>query len=130
MTDQQAVRRIGPFPANTPNTHPYYNNRAFRTPAAVNGSASWTVPGTGFSATGNVLPGCWVTIKNIGTLTTDLLVVTFQNLSLAAHGNADTANDIVIMPGEKEEFWLDPGMSSVRFGGPVTAIASHWRSST
>ena len=130
MTDLQAVRRIGPFPASTPSTHPYYYNRAFRTPAAVDGSAQWTVPGTGFSASGNVLPGCWVTIKNISLTTTDLLRVSFQNLSLAAHSNVDSAADIVILPGEKEEFWLDPGTSSVKFGGPVTAIASHWRSST
>lgn len=119
--DSQAVRRVGP----APQAQVAKINRAFRTAAAVDGSASWTIPGTG-----NGKPGCWVTISNIGTATTDLLAVSFQ--SSGQDGgliNASSANDFVLPPGTTQDFWCDPGIDTVRHGGPVTAIASEYRSS-
>lgn len=124
MSDGAAVRRVGPAPFGSGKL-----NAAFRTAAAVNGSAQWTIPGTGFTASGNALSGCWVTITNISLTPTDLMVVSFWATNEGAHANALTASDHVIMPGATQEFWCDPGINSVKFGGPVTAIASHYRSS-
>ena len=125
MSDGAAVRRVGPAPASQSAAL----NRAVRTPAAVNGSAQWVIPGTGFTSNGNVLPGCWVTITNTSLTATDLLCVSFWSTREGAHPNVATANDFVILPGATQEFWCDPGIDSVKFGGPVTAIASHYRSS-
>lgn len=72
--------------------------------------------------------GCYVTITNTGLLTTDLLCVSFQR-STQTLVNAATAADFTIMPGATGEFWCDQGVDTVRFAGPVTAIASHYRSS-
>lgn len=118
-----AVRRVGPAPFGSGDL-----NAAYRTAAAVNGSAQWTIPGTGVSNSGNVLPGCWVTITNESLTATDLLRVSFWATSRSAHANVG-ASDIVIMPGATQEFECPPGVNSVKFGGPVTAIASHYRSS-
>lgn len=125
--DSQAVNRIGPAPAADADAI----NRAFRTPAAVNGSASWTIPGTGIAgAQMGVLPGCWVTITNIGVQNTDLMVVAFWSTSTrGTMANVATAADYVILPGATQDFWCPPGIDTVKFGGPVTAIASHFRSS-
>lgn len=117
--DAQAVRRIGPAPAADATKI----NRAFRTPANAGGTASWTIPGTGPQ-----FPGCWVTITNIGTATTDLLAVSFQRSSEVLV-IAATATDFVIGPGQTQDWWCDQGVDTVRFGGPATAIASHYRSS-
>lgn len=120
MEDLTAVRRVGPARAGD-TTKP---NRAFRTPAAVDGSAGWTIPSAGPQA-----PGCWITVTNIGVLATDLLVVTCQRSSEGAPVNAATATDFVVVPGTTQDWWCDQGVDTVRFGGPVTAIASHYRSS-
>lgn len=117
--DLQAVRRVGP--ARAADTTKV--NRAFRTPAAVDGSASWTIPGTGPQA-----PGCWVTISNIGAAATDTIAVTFQRSSETLV-NAVTGTDFVMPAGTTQDWWCDQGVDTVRFGGPVTAIASHYRSS-
>ena len=121
MDDAQAVKRVGPAPASDA----LKVNRAFRTPAAVAGSASWTIPGTGSGSPG---PGCWVTISNIGTALTDLLCVSFQR-STETLINTATATDFVMPPGTTQDWWCEQGVDTVRFGGPVTAIASHYRSS-
>lgn len=120
MDDLQAVRRVGPARAADATKI----NRAFRTPANAGGTANWTIPGTGPG-----LPGCWVTITNIGTNPTDLLAVNFQRTSEGTIQIADTATDFVIGPGTTQDFWCDPGVDTARFGGPATAIASHFRSS-
>lgn len=120
MYNAQAVNRVGPA-ANSLST---LINRAFRTAAAVDGSASWTIPGTGPQ-----LPGCWVSITNIGTALTDLLVVAFGRSSVSGGTpNAASATDFIVLPGTTQEFWCDAGVDTVKFGGPVTAIASHYRS--
>lgn len=126
--DLQAVRRVGPAAAAALVNGLTPINAAARTPAAVNGSATWTIPAMGAQAPGN---GCYVTITNTGLLTTDLLVVAFSRSLDPAAGrpNAATATDFTIMPGATGEFWCDQGVDTVKFGGPVTAIASHYRSS-
>lgn len=123
--DNQAVQRLGP--ARAADTAKI--NRAFRVPAAVDGSASWAIPGTGVNTNGGLFPGCWVTITNIGTATTDLLAVSFQRLHEGAAVNGSSANDFVITPGSTQDFWCDSGVDTVRLAGPVTAIASCYRSS-
>lgn len=126
MYNAQAVNRVGPA-ANSLGVAAI--NRAFRTPAAVDGSASWTIPGAGLATTGGMLPGCWVSISNIGTALTDLLVVAFGRSGVTGGTpNAISATDFVILPGTTQEFWCDAGVDTVKFGGPVTAIASHYRS--
>lgn len=117
--DLQAVRRVGPAPAAASTKI----NRAFRTPAATDGSASWTIPGTGPQ-----FPGCWVTISNIGTAATDTLAVSFQRSSEGV-ANSNSAADFIIPPGTTQDWWCDQGVDTVRFAGPTTAIASHYRSS-
>lgn len=118
--DLQAVRRCGP--ARAADTTKV--NRAFRTPANAGGTASWTIPGTGPG-----FPGCWITITNLGTAATDLLTVNIQRTSEGALQIADTATDFVMPPGTTQDFWCESGVDTVRFGGPATAIASHYRSS-
>jgi hypothetical protein len=117
--EMQAAKRVGP--ARAADTTKI--NRAFRTPSAPAGSASWTIPGTGAA-----FPGCWVTITNIGTSPTDLMAVSFQRSSETL-ANGDSANDYVLAPGNTQDFWCDQGVDTVRFAGPATAIASHYRSS-
>ena len=119
--DSQAVKRVGPAPAS----QTAKINRAFRTPAAVDGSASWTIPGAGPQK-----PGCWVTISNIGTAAADLLAISFQGTGQdGGLINASSANDFVLPPGTTQDFWCDPGIDTIRHAGPVTAIASEYRSS-
>lgn len=117
--DLQAIRRVGPARAGDVTKI----NRAFRTPAAVDGSASWTIPGAGPQ-----LPGCWVTITNVGAAATDVLTVAFQR-SADTLANANSATDYQLPVGTTQDFWCDQGTDTVRFAGPVTAIASHYRSS-
>lgn len=123
MFNTQAVNRIAPAAADTPVGNPSYINRSFRTAAAVNGSAAWTIPGAGPG-----FPACWVTITNIGQVETDLMVVRFGRSSEGTLANAATATDFVILPGATQDFYCESGVDSVKFGGPVTAIASHYRS--
>lgn len=118
--DLQAVRRVGP--ARAADTTKI--NRAFRTPANAGGTANWTIPGTGPQQ-----PGCWVTITNLGTGVADTLAVNFQRSSEGTIQIADTATDFVMPPGSTQDWWCDSGVDTVRFGGPATAIASHYRSS-
>lgn len=118
--DSQAVRRVGP--ARAADTTKV--NRAFRTAAAVDGSASWTIPGMGTT----VPVGCWVTITNLGAAAADLLAVSFQRSSETLVNTA-TATDYTLPPGTTQDFWCDQGVDTVRFGGPTSAIASHYRSS-
>jgi hypothetical protein len=117
--DQQAVRRVGPARAGDVTKI----NRAFRTPAAVDGSASWTIPGAGPQN-----PGCWVTITNVGAAATDVLAISFQRSSETL-ANTNSATDFQLPVGTSQDFWCDQGVDTIRFGGPVTAIASHYRSS-
>lgn len=117
--DLQAVRRVGPARAGDTTKI----NRAFRTPAAVDGSASWTIPGTGVQN-----PGCWVTITNIGAAATDVLTISCQRSSEVL-ANTNPATDFLLPVGTTQDFWCDQGTDTIRFGGPVTAIASHYRSS-
>jgi hypothetical protein len=118
--DLQAIRRVGP--ARAADTTKI--NRAFRTAAAVDGSAGWTIPGAGPQ-----LPGCWVTISNIGAAATDTLAVSFQRSSEGTPVNAATAVDFVMPAGTTQDWWCEQGVDTVRFGGPVTAVVSHYRSS-
>lgn len=126
MSDQQAVRRVGPAPSGSTEI-----NRAFRTAAAVDGSALWQIPSTGLmSGNGGCFPGCWVTVTNIGQLASDLMVVNFwSTVTGLAHANALSATDFVVLPGQTQEFWCNSGINQMKIGGPVTAIASHYRSS-
>jgi hypothetical protein len=43
-------------------------------------------------------------------------------------GNAETAEDFVILPGATQDFYCESGIDRAKFGGPVTAIASCYRS--
>lgn len=117
--EMQAAKRVGPARAGDVTKI----NRAFRTPAAVNGSASWTIPGAGTEK-----PGCWVTITNVGAAATDVLAISFQRSSETL-ANTDSTTDYQLPVGTTQDFWCDQGVDTVRFGGPVTAIASHFRSS-
>lgn len=119
----QAINRVAPAALDTLSTNPSYINRAFRTPCAVDGSASWTIPGAGPG-----MPPCWVTITNISLTATDLMTVVFGRSSEGVLGNAETAEDFVILPGSTQDFYCESGVDTAKFGGPVTAIASHYRS--
>lgn len=118
--EAQAIQRVAPAPASATSA----NNRAFRIPAAVDGSASWSVPGTGQGK-----PGCWVTITNIGTASTDILCFCAGSSSYATVPNCATATDFAIPPGGTQDFFLQSGVDTIKFGGPVTAIASCARTS-
>lgn len=125
----QAQNRVAPAAYDATSNDPDYINRAFRIPAAVDGSAGWTIPGAGVSSQGNALPPCWVTITNISLVETDLMVVRFGRSHFAATlPNASTANDFVILPGATQDFFCESGVDLVKFGGPTSAIASCYRS--
>ena len=119
--EAQAIRRVAPAPAAQTTA----KNRAFRVPAAVDGSAEWEVPGTGHD-----IPGCWVTITNIGTTDTDVLCFCAYSSTQFPDGfDCATATDFALGPGATVDYWLDSGVDTIKFGGPVTAIASCHRSS-
>lgn len=120
--EAQAIMRVGPAPAGSG----AINANSDITPA-VNGSAEWQIPGTGYSATGEPMQGCWITLTNYSTANIRFCIGT------SVPGNRAIANavatDSVIVPGATQDWWCPPGIDRVRFNGAATPGVSAHRSS-
>lgn len=104
--------RVPPAPVGGAET-----NRNFDITPAVDGSASWTIPGM---AVGQ--PGCWVTLTNYSS-------ATVRVVSGPANVASAAATDFALTAGATQEWWCNPGVTTFKFNGAATPAVSAYRSS-